>query len=113
MKLLFLVVLLATGTSLNAQEEIVDKAMLRKRALLFKAAGKDTVKQKQLEAVVAPGRRVRTLPQDGMPCIVPGAADIAAIPNVAAPLIKTVQPAAGRIPNAWKKRKNEESILIR
>jgi hypothetical protein len=103
MKLLFLSIAICFGVSLQAQEtNIRDKNKLLERAMQFKIAGKDTVKREAFNLVIqTPGNRVRILPQDGMPCIVPDTSDIAAMPNA---FNKTPDkdPVPGRIPNAWQ-----------
>ncbi|MDB5252084.1 MAG: hypothetical protein JWP27_1253 [Flaviaesturariibacter sp.] len=49
-----------------------------------------------------PSTGVHSLPQDGMPCIVPDVQGLAAIPN-AAPLVRLPYPA--RIPNAYNRER--------
>ncbi|OLY91505.1 hypothetical protein SAMN05444008_103278 [Cnuella takakiae] len=106
MKLLLLAIAACFSASLQAQEiNIGDKSKLLERAMQFKIAGKDTVKREAFNLVIqTPGSRVRILPQDGMPCIVPDTSDIAAMPNA---FKKTPEkdPLPGRIPNAWKEPK--------
>lgn len=103
MKLLLLAIAVCFGASLKAQEiNITDKNKLLERALQFKIAGKDTVKREPFSLIIqGPGNRVRILPQDGMPCIVPDTSDIASMPN-AFKKTPDKDPVPGRIPNAWQ-----------
>src|SRR5688572_25885617 len=104
MKLLFAVVLLLTGSIINAQgfQPDLDKLIANSKHAKFK---QDTLGQipnpfkRQLQSiepkVLKPG--IYSLPQDGMPCIVPDTQSIAVMPNAAR---REVTPPANRIPNA-------------
>jgi hypothetical protein len=106
MKLLFLTLLaLAINATLHAQEAKLDAKLLQ-RALAYNMRGADTLRTFPAPVEILAGSRVQTLPQDGMPCIVPDTKGVAAIPN--ALLKKPGQPIAGQIPNAWKKQEQKE-----
>lgn len=104
MKLLLLSLFATAATTLQAQEAgNLDKTKLLERALQFKMSGRDTVPQPAVKILMEKLQhgRVRVLPQDGMPFIVPGTSGIAAIPN-AFKSEAGKDPIPGRIPNAWQ-----------
>lgn len=104
-------IILLTSTSLHTQEIKPDKKMLQ-RALAYKINGLDTIRNFSPRIEIVPGSRVETLPQDGMPCIVPDTNGIAAMPNVLL-FRKPAQPVPGQIPNAWHKREPKEDAAVR
>ncbi len=107
MKLFLIITAFLIAQGIQAQELVIDKEKLRERAMQFQLRGKDTLKQEQLNVVVArPSNEVRILPQDGMPCIVPDTRAIAAMPNaLRRPSRK--DPVPGQMPNAWPGRKRQ------
>ena len=114
MKLLFATALLLAGSAINAQEfqPDLDKLIANSK---FSRAKKDTLgqipnpfkfNQRSLEPkVITPG--IYSLPQDGMPCIVPDTQTIATIPNAAK---REVTPQANRIPNAMPDKRKMPDV---
>ena len=105
-KMLALPAFLFCGTALYAQETTVNLPRLQERVQSFMIRGGDTLLfRRPPELVRVPRYNVASLPQDGMPCIVPDTRSVAAIPNPWNVLKTPVE--VGQIPNPARKNRKE------
>jgi hypothetical protein len=117
MKLVFAVASLLAGPALHAQEfqpdlqKIIDNSRLSrlKQDTLGQIPNAFGYHLPSLEPkVVKPAPGIYSLPQDGMPCIVPDTQNIAAMPNATR---REVTPPANRIPNGVKGKRGLQNSI--